>query len=114
MTRVLPFILLFGCSHHRMINGPMSESPCVDGTVVNMEQSKCEGLYVGTVSDGKILKIRCTYSETNNFWTRMWFYAVPHGDEQLHSNWGLYCEDRYVKMYAVPSGIKIKIEDERD
>jgi hypothetical protein len=44
----------------------------------------------------------------------MWFYAVPHGNQQVHSNWGLYCEDRYVKMYAVPSGIKIKIEDERD
>ena len=32
--------------------------------------------------------------------------------QPIHSNWGFYCEDRYVKMYALPQGTRFEAEAE--
>ena len=82
----------------------LSESPCIDGTMLNIDQAGCEGFYWGTKPESVKLKIRCTYSENRNFWTEMDFYAIPNTSYLTHSNWNLYCEDRYIKMYAIPRG----------
>ena len=104
-------LLLLSCSPNRMFKTAylsLSESPCVDGTILNIEQAGCESFYWGTKPDGVTLKVRCTYASENNSWTRSTFYAVPHNVEIEYSNWGLYCEDRYVKMYSIPSGIPLE------
>ena len=110
MNKALLFFLLAGCSPHRISNKdhlPASESPCVDGTVININQAGCESLFFGTVPDSLTLKIRCTYAPRDSVWTRATFYAVPHNQEAGYSNWFLFCEDRYVKVYSTPYGIKL-------
>ena len=108
------FILIFllACSPYRVFKKEyitLSESPCIDGTILNMDQAGCEGFYWGTKPDGIKLKIRCTYSESRNFWTETDFFAVSHSYDLGYSNWHLYCEDRYIKMYVIPRGKKLEI-----
>ena len=116
MIKILPLILMLSCGPHRIVKKSyitLSESPCVDGTILNIDQAGCESFYWGTDPEGLTLKVRCTYAPEDGFWTRMTFYAIPHGhDDLVHGNWGLYCEDRYVKMYAVPTGIRLRADDE--
>jgi hypothetical protein len=115
MNKALPLLFLIGCSSHEIAPYrvskktyiAVSESPCVDGTLVNIDQAGCESLYWGPVPNSPILKIRCTYAPKDNVWTRSSFYAVPHNHQVEYSNWFLFCEDRYVKMYSAPYGIKL-------
>ena len=109
---ILIFCFLLSCSPHRIFKKDyitLSESPCVDGTILNMDQGGCENFYWGTDPEGETLKIRCVYSPDTNFWTTMSFYAIPHSYDLVYSNWGWYCEDRYVKMYAIPRGARLKV-----
>jgi hypothetical protein len=111
MNKFLFLALLVGCSQHRLFKKnhiTLSESPCVDGTVLNIAQAGCEGFYWGTDSDGIILKIRCTYAPKDSMWTKSAFYSVPHGYYSGYTDWVLFCEDRHVKMFYVPYGIKLK------
>ena len=111
-----PYLLLLfltGCFppwHFKKDYITLSESPCVDGTILNIDQAGCEGFYWGTKPEGIVLKVRCTYAPKQSFWTGMTFYAVPHGYDLVHANWGTYCEDRYVHMYAVPRGTRLEID----
>jgi len=110
VTNLFSLIMLIGCSSHKISNKdhlPVSESPCIDGTVLNINQAGCEGFYFGTIPDSLALKIRCTYAPEDSVWTRATFYAVPHEQEVGYSNWFLFCEDRYVKVYSTPYGIKL-------
>ena len=114
MLRIMSAVLLIGCSQHRLFKKDyitLSESPCVDGTILNIDQAGCESFYWGTDRTGDLLKIRCTYSPENNFWTQSSFYAVPHGYDLQYSNWVLYCEDKHVKMYTTPMGVKLESEE---
>ena len=111
MIKFLPLLILLSCGPHRMFKKEyisLSESPCVDGTILNMDQAGCESFYWGTEPEMIKLKIRCTYAANDSFWTTSTFYAMPHGSVMEYSNWGLYCEDRYVKMYSIPTGIRLE------
>lgn len=112
MIRYLSLVFLLSCSPSRLFKTAYisySESPCIDGTILNIDQAGCESFYWGTTQpEGVTLKVRCTYAPEDSFWTRSTFYAVPHGYDIEYSNWGLYCEDRYVKMYSMPTGISLK------
>jgi hypothetical protein len=115
LTRFLPLLFLLGCGSHRMFKKEyitLSESPCIDGTILNIDQAGCESFYWGTDPTGVTLKVRCTYAPKHSFWSGNTFFAVPHGYEPIHSNWGFYCEDRYVKMYALPQGTRFEAEVE--
>ena len=114
LIKVLPLLFLLGCAHRLFKKDyiTLSESPCVDGTILNIDQGGCEAFYWGTDVEGITLKIRCTYAPEDNFWIRQTFYAIPHGYSILHANWGIYCEDRYVKMYAVPTGTQLEVSRE--
>ena len=115
MIRVLPLVLLLACGPYRIIRKDFitwSQSPCIDGTVLNIDQAGCEGFYWGTQPNGVVLKVRCTYAPKDSFWKRMAFYAIPHNRDVKSPNWGLYCEDRYVKMYALPMNKQLELEDE--
>ena len=90
----------------------LSDSPCVDGTILNIDQAGCEGFYWGTKPDGITLKVRCVYAPKRSFWTEMDFYAVPHDYDLVNPSWGMYCEDRYVTMYAIPRGSRLEVRNE--
>jgi hypothetical protein len=114
MIRALPLVLLLACGPYSIIRKDFitwSQSPCLDGTILNIDQAGCESSYWGTQLDGIVLKVRCTYAPKDSFWTRMTFYAVPHNRTPASENWGLYCEDRYVKMYAIPTNKQLELKD---
>ena len=115
MIRFLPFIFLAACSHNKLFKKEyitLSQSPCVDGTILNIDQTGCESYYWGALgADGEILKIRCTAPTENHWWTNMSFYAVPIYRDIVHAGWDLYCEDKYVRMYA--SGNRVKLNPEQ-
>ena len=107
-------LILMSCSPYKIFKKDhitLSESPCIDGTILNIGQSGCEVFYWGTQSEDIVLKIRCTYSPKRNFWTEMDFYTIPHSYELLHVGWNVYCEDRFVKMYALPHGTQLRIKN---
>ncbi len=113
MFRLFPILLLLSCGPRHILKKnyiTLSESPCVDGTILNIDQAGCESFYWGTDPEGVTLKIRCAYAPEDNFWTRTSFYAIPHNHSIVAGSWGLYCQDRYVKMYAVPTGIRLEVE----
>lgn len=117
MLRLIPFIFLIACGPYRYLKKDyitLSESPCVDGTILNIDQAGCEGFYWGTDIEMITLKIRCAYAPEDSFWTKSSFYAVPHDYEIIHANWKLYCQDKYVKMYSVSPPTKLEMaEDEQ-
>lgn len=113
MIRFSLLVLLLSCGPNKLFKTKylsLSESPCVDGTVLNIEQAGCESFYWGTMSSGEVLKIRCTYSPNESWWTRTSFYAVPHNHPLTESSWGMYCEDRHVKMFAHPRDVRLDKE----
>ena len=110
MYKFLFLMLLVGCGPHRLFKKDyitLSDSPCVDGTILNIDQAGCESFYWGTDPEGVILKVRCTYAPKDSMWTRSTFYAVPHDYPVQYSNWFLFCEDRYIKMFSAPYGAKL-------
>ena len=111
MNKLLLLTLLVGCSHGKLFKKEyltLSESPCIDGVVLNIDQAGCESFYWGSIEDSAILKVRCTYAPKDSMWTKSSFYAVPHNHQVDYSNWFLFCEDRYVKMFSAPYGIRLE------
>ena len=111
MFRLLPIIFLLSCAPYRIFTKEyitLSDSPCVDGTILNIDQAGCEGFYWGTDPSGVTLKIRCTYAPEDSFWTRTTFYSIPHNHDADYTNWFLFCEDRHVKMFAIPTGVDLE------
>jgi len=115
--RISIFLLLLvvSCGPYRHLGKnyiTLSESACVDGTILNIDQAGCEAFYWGTDPDGQLLKIRCAHSEKQNWWTQNSFYAVPHSRRDLiHTNWRLHCEDTYVKMFVDAPNMKLEVDD---
>jgi len=115
--KYLPLIFLFGCSPHRLIKKDyitMSESPCIDGTILNIDQAGCESFYWGTNKSGETLKIRCVHSSEDSWWTKTSFYAIPNYYESIASNWSLYCSDIYVKMYILPVPVNLNNQQQQE
>ena len=111
MKQLLPLLLLTGClAPYRYAGADLtpSGSPCIDGTLVNIDGAGCEMFYHAQLPDQPILKIRCTYSEAQNQWTKLSFYATPSELPMLnhdHPNdkWVLMCSDSFVNVYvAIP------------
>tara|TARA_Y100000034_G_scaffold108504_1_gene138909 strand:- start:721 stop:1083 length:363 start_codon:yes stop_codon:yes gene_type:complete len=119
IKQFLPLLLLTGClAPYRYAGADLtpSGSPCIDGTLVNMDGAGCEMFYHAQLPDQPILKIRCTYSEPQNQWTKLSFYAVPAGfpvfnDDHHDDKWVLMCSDSFVDMYVA---IPIKTENNNE
>ena len=108
--KTLFLLTLIGCGSHRSVKKSMlesSESPCLDGTIVNIYQAGCKSLYIGEAKDGSLLKIRCAYSPDDSFLTKATFYVSSKEFDSVYSNWFLYCEDRYTKVFSTPYGINL-------
>ena len=76
---------------------PPSSSPCTDGILSNIDGNGCVSLYFGV--NGEVLKLRCTYSEVDNQWTRGSFYIVPKDYDGVKAGWRLFCTDDAVNSY---------------
>ena len=112
---VICILFAIGCGQSRLFKKGYVEasgSPCIDGTLLNIEQSTCEVFYWGHEKDEKVLKIRCTYAPEDSFWTRSSFYAVSNIHDLKYSNWKMYCQDRYVKMYTSQTNINYEEQGE--
>ena len=105
MIRFLLFISLVGCVGNRALRKDftsLSESPCVDGTILNIYESGCINTYVGVIeNEFTTIKIRCTYSNRETSWTRSSFYVVKRGTAPQEQGWQRHCSDRYVDVYTV-------------
>ena len=115
MIKFLPLLIVTSCAQRGLFNKDyitLSESPCVDGTILNIDQAGCESFYWGVKPNGIVLKVRCVYAPENSFWTETDFYAVPHGYDLVRPDWGIYCQDKYVHMYAIPRGERLEVINE--
>jgi hypothetical protein len=120
ITRLLPLLLLIGCGYNKVYKDPsgvykkdfetLSESPCIDGAIVNIYEAGCEVFYWGVDPEGVVLKMRCTYASKDSMWTKSTFYAVPHNHSIVYSNWFLFCNDRHVNLYSAPQGVELNNE----
>ena len=93
---------LFGCGPKHMLNidyDSLSQSPCIDGTILNIDKAGCEVFYWGHESDGSVLKMRCTYSPVENFWTSTSFYVTSY-DKEPQNSWLMFCADSNVSLYV--------------
>jgi hypothetical protein len=107
MFRFLIFALILGCFPNRAFRKDftvLSESPCVDGTLLNIYESGCASTYLGQIDgDVPIIKVRCTYSNHDNWMTQTSFYLVPSDQPHPGEDWQPYCRDLYVDVYASPT-----------
>jgi len=120
VNKLLPLLLFIGCGYGKIYKDPgkvyekgfkaLSESPCIDGTIVNIYEAGCEVFYWGVDPNGIILKMRCAYAPKDSLWTKSTFYAVPNNHSIIHSNWFLFCEDRQVSLYSVSQGAELNNE----
>jgi hypothetical protein len=111
MLKYLLPLIFAGCGPQKVIKKNItetSESPCVDGVMLNIYQAGCEVLFFGETPKTNLLKIRCSYAPNNNFWTTTSFYAMPHKREVEYSNWTFFCKDKYIKMFSAPYGVYLK------
>ena len=101
MISYVLLLLLSGCC---LKKNPIAviESPCIDGAHANIDKAGCILYDWGTNVTGEILKIRCTHSLKESWWTNVSFYTVPNGHKIVNKNWQLFCEDRHVRMFVVP------------
>ena len=99
-------LLLTGCFANKAFRKDftsLSQSPCVDGIILNVYESGCISTYVGRyVGDIPILKIRCTAAKKQSWMTRNAFYVVPQGVEFQEAHWQPYCSDVYANTYSSP------------
>jgi len=102
MLKMFLFCLLFlqGCSFKSKI--PLTKSPCIDGTIINIEKAGCEMIYVGIDPVVESMKIRCTLAKEQNWWTSVSFYTMKAKRNKLSKRWVLFCKDRTVIMFIAP------------
>ena len=95
--------LLIGCGPKHMLNvdySELSESPCVDGTIFNIDHAGCEVFYWGRSGEAQMVKLRCTYSPDSNFWTETSFYVTAPVMTTSSPTWILFCADLHTFVYA--------------
>lgn len=84
-----------------------SESPCLDGTIINVDSSGCKYFFWGVRQE--TLKIRCTMTADQNWWVNTSFYFIPKNSKDTPSiNWVDHCSDSVFRSYKGPTLIKMK------
>ena len=101
--KIFLFCLLFlqGCSFKSKL--PLTKSPCIDGIIVNIKNSGCIMLYAGIDPKYDALKIRCTLSRNQNWWTSISFYSIDKAKNHTNSAWVFFCKDQKTKVLIAPS-----------
>ena len=95
------FLFLAGCSFKKKF--APTESPCLDGTYFNIDYADCDMFYFGINDTEKMIKLRCTLTNKESWWTKTSFYGVHHNYKVTNDEWVLFCQDRYMKVYVAPT-----------
>ena len=107
-------LLATGCAGKRMVGVDMnnlSGSPCVDGVIYNIHAAGCEVFYWGQTENAGV-KLRCTYADHPNFYTKSSFYALPLGVyPELTTPYIPWCADTDTMVFAAPPENEPKTEN---
>ncbi len=116
---ILAFSLLVGCSSKRHLQKYVlpSESPCLDGTIINIDDAGCKSFFWGVRSD--TIKIRCTMTDDQSWWVNTSFYFVPkQSDDSISDQWKEFCTDNEFNVYRgatlIKMGLVAPVEKEFD
>jgi hypothetical protein len=75
-----------------------SESPCLDGTIINIDSEGCKTFFWGVRKD--TIKLRCTMTRDQSWWVNTSFYFVPNTSEDRPDNhWQSFCKDETYRVY---------------
>ncbi len=102
IPRILILSTLVGCAANKRVMGEtfeFTESPCLDGVVLNISNSKCEALYTGRDPATGGIKLRCTLSKETSLWTETRFFMAPHSTHVSGEKWVPFCSDHYGTVY---------------
>jgi hypothetical protein len=107
---VLLVSLLFACGPKHLQKFVMpSESPCIDGTLINVNENGCKSFFWGVRSE--TVKLRCTMSEEQNWWVNTSFYIMPkNSNDSISENWNTFCEDKTFKIYNGPTLLRVGLD----
>jgi len=111
MFRAVMLLLLTGCFPNRAFKKDfitLTESPCADGTILNIYEAGCVSFYWGALNEGQMLKVRCGWSPENNWWTTNSFYMVRRDSPVEYTNWSLFCSDRITDVYVAPTRVQLE------
>ena len=116
---ILAFSLLVGCSSKRRLQKYVlpSESPCLDGTIINIDDAGCKSFFWGVRSD--TIKISCTMTDDQSWWVNTSFYFVPkQSDDGISDQWKEFCTDSEFNVYRgatlIKMGLVAPVEKEFD
>ena len=102
MTRFVIIFLLAGCaSKHQQFykNYEPTESPCIDGTILNISKSTCNAVHMNK-KDG-VINLRCTSADTASWWNASSFYVVRSNfEKEINPSWVLFCIDSEHAVFA--------------
>ena len=85
-----------------------SESPCLDGTVLNIDSHGCKSFFWGVRQD--TIKIRCTMTDDQSWWVNTSFYFVPkNSSDPTSDHWQSFCADSEFRVYKGHTLIKVGI-----
>ena len=102
MTRLLTMMCLIGCvSKHQKFykNYEPTESPCIDGTILNISNSTCNAVYMN--KENEIIKLRCANADIASWWNASSFYVVRSDfDKEISPSWVLFCVDSGYAVFA--------------
>ena len=107
MIKIFILIFMMGCGpkYFQKISIP-TESPCLDGVMVNIDNQTCSAFFWGYRRD--TLKIRCGITSDQSWWVNTSFYFVPiKSQDKIHEEWTPYCTDKEFRAYTGPTLIKI-------
>ena len=96
-------IFFSGCAMKKNIMGErfeFTESPCLDGIVLNISNASCSSLYTGRDPDTGGIRMRCTLSKENNAWTEKRFYILPNQFDFESQEWMPFCSDHFGTIYV--------------
>jgi hypothetical protein len=88
-----------------------TQSPCVDGTLVNMDHHGCKNLHTRQVPGTNTLRAHCESRSKINPWTMNTFYFIPSGDYFYRPDLFLICEDPMTSVVFTENPIKYPDEN---
>jgi len=70
-----------------------TQSPCTDGTLINIDYHGCRSLHARQVPGTNTLRVHCESKSKTNPWTMNTFYFIPRGEYFFRQELYLICED---------------------
>jgi len=88
-------ILCSGCATLQIAGKKFesTQSPCVDGTLINIDYYGCKNLHTRQVPGTNTHRAHCESRSKTNPWTMNTFYFIPAGDYFYRPDLYVICED---------------------